>query len=156
MSYFFQSGIQLVGDGTRFSGNNTQVNLYCMVVQSGSVLVTNAAACKQADNLFAISGIGSINEVTVTGYTAGGADLGQINATVDDANSKVTYTPSAATSWSLSGASQTAGGLLIYYKAGSAATDIPIAFIDTGGISGAQFGGSFTINWTSIFVGVAG
>lgn len=156
MSYFFQSGIKLVGDGTRFSGTVSQVELYCMVVQQNSVLVTSPTLCKQADNLQAISALGAINEVSVTGYTAGGADLGQINATVDDANSKVTYTPAAATSWSLSGASQTAGGLLIYYKTGAAATDIPIAFIDTGGISGAQFGGSFTINWTSIFVGVAG
>ena len=156
MSYFFQSGIKLVGDGTRFSGNLAQVELYCMVVQNTSVLVTNPSGCKQADNLTAITALGAINEVSVTGYTAGGADLGQINATVDDANSKVTYTPSAATSWSLSGVSQTAGGLLIYFKTGSTATDIPIAFIDTGGISGSQFGGSFTINWTSIFVGVAG
>jgi len=156
MSYFFQSGIKLVGDGTRFSGTSGQVELYCMVVKNNSVLVTSQSQCKAADTLAAISLIGGLEEVTVIGYTAGGADLGQINATVDDANSKVTYTPNAATSWSLSGASQTAGGLLIYYKTASAATDIPIAFIDTGGISGAQFGGSFTINWTSIFVGVAG
>lgn len=156
MSYFFHRALKKISDNDfRLSGPDANVNLKAMVVRQGSILSTNPTACQDKATIADIATVGSILEATLTGYTARGADLGQINATINDTTNTVTYTPNTATTnWTLTG-SETISGVLVYDDTANDATSTPVAFIDSGGINGAQFSGSFTINWTSICSGVA-
>lgn len=80
------------------------------------------------------------NEVTGTGYTAGGAAVTLTVAAVDNTNNDVEVTCSAP-SWAAATITAVAG--IIYKDVGSAATDPVIAVVDFGG-SVSSTGGTFT------------
>ena len=83
------------------------------------------------------------NEVSGTGYTAGGATLASKTCTV----STVTTTFDAAdTSWASS--TITARGAVIYYASGAAATSLLISFIDFGADKSSD-NGTFQITWSA-------
>ena len=69
------------------------------------------------------------NEVTGTGYTAGGMDMGTITVTQDNTNNRATV-DAADPVWS--GATITARGAVVYKKVGTAATDRLICYLDFG------------------------
>ena len=68
-------------------------------------------------------------EVSGTGYTAGGMDLGTITVTQDDTNNRALWD---ATDPVWSGATITARGAVIYKKVGTAATDRLLMYLDFG------------------------
>jgi hypothetical protein len=81
------------------------------------------------------------NEVTGTGYTAGGATLGTKTATV----SSLVFTLDAAdTSWTTS--TITARFAIIYCSTGTASTSALIAYVDFGA-DVVSSGGTFQITW---------
>lgn len=85
------------------------------------------------------------NEVTGTGYTAGGA-TSACTVTKDTANDKVTLS-FAAVSWGSS--TITAAGAVIYKSTGTASADPLVAYIDFGGnVSSA--GGTFSVGASTI------
>jgi hypothetical protein len=69
------------------------------------------------------------NEITATGYTAGGLTLTPVISAVDTANDRVTLTLPTAT-WS--GFTGTARRLVYYVSTGTAANDPLIACVDFG------------------------
>ena len=69
------------------------------------------------------------NEITATGYTAGGVTLTPVVSAVDTTNDRVTLTLPAAT-WS--GFTGTARKLIYYVSTGTAANDPLIACVDFG------------------------
>jgi len=69
------------------------------------------------------------NEITATGYTAGGVTITPTVSAVDTANDRVTITLPAAT-WS--GFTGTARRLVYYVSTGTAANDNLIACVDFG------------------------
>ena len=70
------------------------------------------------------------NEVSGTGYTAGGMDLGTITPTLDTTNNRVTFDAPDPV-WT--GASITARGAVVYKKRGGAATaDELVCYLDFG------------------------
>jgi len=69
------------------------------------------------------------NEVSGTGYTAGGATLGSKTVTQDDTNDRGVF-DAADTSWSSS--TLTARGAVIYKSTGVASTSPLIGYIDFG------------------------
>jgi hypothetical protein len=84
------------------------------------------------------------NEITGTGYTAGGMDLGAFTGTKDTTNNryKIDFPDSV---WA--GATFSAVAALVYKKTGGAASTDPIVGVwDFGGTKTAT-GGSFTIQW---------
>jgi hypothetical protein len=86
------------------------------------------------------------NEVTGSGYTAGGA-ASACTVTKDTANDKVTL-GFAATSWN--SATVTAAGAVIYKSRGGASSaDELVAFIDFGGDVSSN-GGTFTVGTSTI------
>lgn len=88
------------------------------------------------------------NEVTGTGYTAGGATLGSKTAT----KSSLTVSLDAAdTSWTTS--TITARYAIIYKDTGSSATSPVLGYVDFGA-DATSTAGTFTITWdsTGIFV----
>lgn len=82
-------------------------------------------------------------EVTSTGYTAGGAALAGVTATLDNTtNDRTTMT---ATNPSWSGVTLTATGAVVYKHRGGAATaDNLVSYVDFGG-SVTATGATFTI-----------
>lgn len=88
------------------------------------------------------------NEVTGTGYTAGGATLGTMTATK---SSLVTSLDAADTSWTTS--TITARYAVIYKSTGSDATSPVLGYVDFGA-DATSTAGTFTITWdsTGIFV----
>lgn len=85
------------------------------------------------------------NEVTGTGYTAGGATLA--SKTVGTSSQVFTF-DAADTSWATS--TITARGAVVYDSTpGTAATNPLIAFIDFGA-DVVSSGGTFTITWDSL------
>lgn len=88
------------------------------------------------------------NEVTGTGYTAGGATLGSPTATK---SSLVVSLDAADTSWTTS--TITARYAVIYKDTGSAATSPVLGYVDFGA-DATSTAGTFTITWdaTGIFV----
>lgn len=69
------------------------------------------------------------NEITATGYTAGGVTITPVVSTVDTTNDRVTLTLPAAT-WS--GFTGTARRLVYYISTGTASADPLIACVDFG------------------------
>lgn len=68
-------------------------------------------------------------EVSGTGYTAGGMDLGTVTVTQDDTNNRA-LADAADPVWST--ATITARGAVIYKKVGTAATDRLLMYLDFG------------------------
>lgn len=83
------------------------------------------------------------NEVTGTGYTAGGATLGSKSLTIA---SNVTTFTAANTTWSTS--TITARYAVIYKSTGTASTSALIGYIDFGSNQSSS-GGNFTIAWNA-------
>lgn len=85
------------------------------------------------------------NEVSGTGYTAGGATLGSPTVTLDTTNDRVDF-DAADTSWTTS--TITARAAVIYKSTGTASTSPLIAYIDftTDQVSSA---GTFLIQWNA-------
>jgi len=67
------------------------------------------------------------NEVTGTGYTAGGEELGSKTVTVDTTNNRAEF-DAADTTWST--ATITARGAVVYQDTGTPATSALICYID--------------------------
>ena len=83
------------------------------------------------------------NEVSGTGYTAGGATLA--SKTCAEAT-RVTTFDAADTSWSSS--TLTARGAVVYYASGTASTSLLICFIDFGADKSSD-NGTFEIQWNA-------
>ena len=132
----------------REMGNNgTVVDLDADTIKIMLVNATEAAksdATKQAQEFYSDV---SANEVSGTGYTAGGATLGSKTST----QSAGTYSFDAADpSWAT--ATITASGAYVYKDTGTGTTSALIAYIDFGG-SIVSTGGTFlvTLNASGIF-----
>jgi hypothetical protein len=89
------------------------------------------------------------NEISGTGYTAGGIAQAYTLSAIDTTNNRqgVVYTDNA-TAWTT--ATITALGAIIYKDTGSAATDLLMHFIDFGG-SQTVTGGTFGLTYTTPF-----
>lgn len=83
------------------------------------------------------------NEVSGTGYTAGGATLTSQSVTADTTNHRGKFTAANVT-WS--SATITAVGAVIYKSTGTAGTSPLIGYIDFGGTKSSS-AGNFTIQW---------
>lgn len=83
------------------------------------------------------------NEVSGTGYTAGGATLASVTITQDNTND-LAYMDAADASWASS--TITARGAVIYKSTGTASTSPLVAYIDFGADK-ASSSGTFTITW---------
>ena len=83
------------------------------------------------------------NEVTGTGYTAGGATLSGQAVTADTVSHRGKFTANNVT-WSSS--TITAAGAVIYKSTGTASTSPLIGYIDFGGNKSSS-AGNFTIQW---------
>ena len=85
------------------------------------------------------------NEVSGTGYTAGGATLASAAVTEDTTNDLGKF-DAADVTWSSS--TITARGAVIYKSTGTASTSPLIAYIDFGADKSSS-AGDFTIQWSS-------
>jgi len=85
------------------------------------------------------------NEVSGTGYTAGGATLGSVTVTADNTDNEGVF-DAADTSWST--ATITARAAVIYKSTGTASTSALIAYVDFGADK-VSTAGTFTIQWNS-------
>ena len=87
------------------------------------------------------------NEVTGSGYTAGGVNLSVSVGSVDTANNRVAVTV-ADLSPMLATATVSAVGGWIYKSSGNAATDDLVQFVDFGGTVSST-AGAFNVDFTS-------
>lgn len=85
------------------------------------------------------------NEVTGTGYTAGGATLSGLSVTTDTTNHRGVWTATNAT-WASSSIS--AAAAVIYKSTGVAGTSALIAYIDFGGTF-TTLNDTFTVAWNA-------
>jgi hypothetical protein len=85
------------------------------------------------------------NEITGTGYTAGGAALGTLTATYDTASNEIRL-DAADTQWTSS--SFTARIAVVYKSTGTASTSPLVSYIDYGGDETVS-SGTFTIQYDS-------
>lgn len=85
------------------------------------------------------------NEVTGTGYTAGGASLANKAVTADTTGDKGVFDADDVT-WSSS--TITARGAVLYKSTGVAANDLLIMYVDFGSDK-VSSSGNFTITWDS-------
>lgn len=85
------------------------------------------------------------NEITGTGYTAGGATLGSKTCTYDTTSNEVRL-DAADTQWTT--ASFTARNGVVYKSTGTASTSPLVSYIDFGGDETVS-SGTFTIQWDS-------
>jgi len=85
------------------------------------------------------------NEVSGTGYTAGGATLASVTVTADNTDNEGVF-DAADVTWSSS--TITARGAVIYKSTGTASTSPLIAYIDFGSDKSSS-AGNFTISWNS-------
>jgi hypothetical protein len=85
------------------------------------------------------------NEVTGTGYTAGGATLGSKTATYTSGTNTCAF-DAADTSWTTS--TITARYAIIYKSTGTASTSPLIGYVDFGADVSSS-GGTFSITWDS-------
>lgn len=83
------------------------------------------------------------NEVSGTGYTAGGASLANKAVTADNTDNEGVFDADDVT-WSTS--TITARGAVIYKSTGTASTSALIAYIDFGSDQSSS-AGNFTITW---------
>lgn len=87
----------------------------------------------------------STNEVSGTGYTAGGATLASKTATYDSANN-VVILDAADTTWASS--TITARYAVVYDSTGTSSTSALIGYVDFGSDQSST-NGNFTITWDS-------
>lgn len=85
------------------------------------------------------------NEVSGTGYSAGGATLANKTVTQDNTGNKMVFDADDV-QWTTS--TITARGAVIYKSTGTAANDLLIAYIDFGADK-VSTAGTFTITWDS-------
>lgn len=85
------------------------------------------------------------NEVSGTGYTAGGATLASVTMTADNTGNKGVF-DAADVSWATS--TITARAAVLYKSTGTASTSKLIAYIDFGS-NIVSTGGTFTITWNA-------
>lgn len=85
------------------------------------------------------------NEITGTGYTAGGATLGSLALTYDSATNTIKF-DAADTVWA--GASFTARYAVIYVSTGTDATSVLVMYVDFGADQSPS-AGAFTLQWNS-------
>lgn len=85
------------------------------------------------------------NEVSGTGYTAGGASLANKAVTQDNTNNKGVFDADDVT-WSTS--TITARGAVLYKSTGTASTSALICYIDFTSDKSSS-GGNFTIQWNA-------
>lgn len=85
------------------------------------------------------------NEVSGTGYSAGGASLANKAVTQDNTNNKGVFDADDVT-WSTS--TITARGAVLYKSTGTASTSALICYIDFGSDKSSA-GGNFTIQWNA-------
>lgn len=85
------------------------------------------------------------NEVSGTGYTAGGASLANKSVTADNTNNRGVFDADDVT-WSTS--TITARGAVLYKSTGTASTDNLICYIDFGADK-TSTAGNFTIQWNA-------
>lgn len=85
------------------------------------------------------------NEVTGTGYTAGGASLASKVVSVDTTDNEGVF-DAADVTWSTS--TITARGAVIYKSTGTASTSALICYLDFGSDQSSS-AGDFTISWNS-------
>jgi hypothetical protein len=89
------------------------------------------------------------NEITGTGYTAGGATLGSQTITLDTTNDRLVF-DAADTSWAT--ATLSARGAVVYKSTGVASTSPLIAYIDFT-TDRTSDGGTFLITWHANGIG---
>ena len=104
------------------------------------MLVTSSYGPSQTGDEFKSS---VTNEVTGTGYTAGGATLTSCAVTADTTNHRGKFTADNVT-WST--ATLTAAGAVIYNSTGTDSTSPILGYIDFGGNKSSS-AGNFTIQW---------
>lgn len=92
------------------------------------------------------------NEITSSGYTAGGATLGSQTVTLNTTDNRIVF-DGADTSWASS--SITARGAVVYKSTGDSATSPLIAYIDFT-TDRTSDGGTFTITWHANGIGYIG
>lgn len=85
------------------------------------------------------------NEVTGTGYTAGGATLANKTVTADTTDDEGVFDADDVT-WTNS--TITARGAVVYKSTGTAANDLLICYFDFGSDKSSS-AGNFTITWNS-------
>lgn len=85
------------------------------------------------------------NEVTGTGYTAGGAELASKTVTADTTDDEGVF-DAADVTWTTS--TITARGAVVYKSTGTAANDLLICYFDFGSDK-ASSAGNFTITWNA-------
>jgi hypothetical protein len=83
------------------------------------------------------------NEVTGTGYTAGGVTLSSVTVTQDNTND-LAYMDAADVSWASS--TITARGAVIYKSTGTASTSPLVCYVDFGADKSSS-SGTFQITW---------
>lgn len=84
------------------------------------------------------------NEVSGTGYTAGGATLASADVTTDNTNDRAVF-DAADASWSTATITN-ARAAIVYKSTGTASTSALIAYIDFGS-NYSSTGGTFLITW---------
>lgn len=92
------------------------------------------------------------NEITSSGYTAGGATLGSQTVTLNTTDNRIVF-DGADTSWASS--SITARGAVVYKSTGDSATSPLIAYIDFT-TDRTSDGGTFQITWHANGIGYIG
>lgn len=85
------------------------------------------------------------NEVSGTGYTAGGATLASVTLNIDTTNDLVAF-DAADVTWSTS--TITARGAVIYKSTGTGSTSPLLAYVDFGADK-TSTAGNFTIQWNA-------
>lgn len=85
------------------------------------------------------------NEVTGTGYTAGGVTLGTVTVSQDNTNNRGVF-DAADVSWASS--SITARGAVVYKSTGTASTSPLICYVDFT-TDKTSSSGTFTITWSA-------
>jgi hypothetical protein len=113
-------------------GNVSSGDTYYMMLVTSSYTPSKGSHAKRSD---------VTNEVSGTGYTAGGQAV-TITEAVDTSGHKVTWTPGTVT-WST--ATISAAGAVIYkHRGGAASADNLVGYIDFGGTV-TSTGGNFTV-----------
>lgn len=109
------------------------------------VMLVNSTAVSGADKDHQFRSSYTANEVTGTGYTAGGAALTTLVVSADLTND-LAYFDGADVSWA--SATVTARGAVVYKSTGAATTDNLVCMFDFGSDQTAT-NGTFTIQWST-------
>lgn len=109
------------------------------------LVMTNTTADTDQDAL-ALSGISTLDEYDGSGYARAVPATPAVNR--DDPNNRAELDAADFTWTALGAGARQAQGMVVYkHVDGTAANDVPIAFIDTGGFPFAGNGGDVTIQW---------